>query len=214
MGFLRIPRFFAGQRIVKDDGAATNEFLRALNDTLANVQSAVNSIKKQTDDIEFSLQQAGIAITTAEEVRAELLAKSRADALKESWVDPNQVLSSDIDPDDAALRTITIADHTRRYGDGSSVEVTGASEAGLPAGALIFVYYDDQERTGGAVDYLFTTNEMDAVQGAGDSRHVVGYIVTPADGATDGTTGGGTTPSGVPPREGGYKAQQPILTHD
>lgn len=80
--------------------------------------------------------------------------------------------------DAGASATITISAHTRIYGDGSSVAVSGGSLTGRAYSTDYSIYYDDPTRAGGAVTYQSTTTPADAVQ-AGD-RHLVGVVTTPA----------------------------------
>jgi len=201
--FLKIARMIAGRRIVDPEtGNPTTDFLRAQNDSYANLEAAVNSIKQQTDDIQFSLQQAGIAITTAEEARALALAQSREASLVASYISPDGVLSSAVDTLDATKAMVTIANHTRKYGDGSSVAVTGSVIHGLNLAAFYYITYMDSARTGGAVTYLYTTDYLAA--GQGNDRHLVGSVATPGANALPSDPpidGGGTRPPGVGPRQ-------------
>lgn len=218
--FLKIATLLAGRAIVDPQtGNPRTDFLRALNDSFSNISSVVNQIKDQADNIELSLQRAGIALTTAQEVQAELAAKKRADSLTISYVDPTAILSSDVDPNDETKRTITIDDHSRIYGDGQTVEVTGATLAGLDQGTLYFIYYIDVDRMGSTdgrvVSYIATQNAGSAVQS--EDRHTVGSITTSGAATDNGdgtytppppTDGGGTTGPGIPNRESGYSRVQ------
>lgn len=202
--FVNVAIHVAGRAIVDpSSGAPTAEFLRALNDNVRNLKVAINQLAVVAEDIKASIEAAGIALTTAEAVRAELEQKVIADAVLTSYVEPNRILSSDIDPADSTLRTITIADHTRKYGDGQQASVTGSTLSGLAPGALYFVYYDDEDREGGAVSYVATMNSSQATQTR--TRHTVGSITTVAPDSSGPTTGGGTTGPGIPPKLNGYE---------
>ena len=73
---------------------------------------------------------------------------------------------------------IVISSHTRVYGDGTSVAVTGSTLSSQPYSTIIFIYYDQASRAGGSVSYTTTTNINDVAQ-LGD-RHSVASIETPA----------------------------------
>ena len=103
-------------------------------------------------------------------------------------------MTSEEDPADIPNITITIAAHTRHYGDGTTVEVDGGTLTGASASKQYFIYYDDEFRAGGAVTYQKTFVAADAVQDG--NRHTVGTIGTSSDGTATG--GGGTTGSGIP----------------
>ena len=82
------------------------------------------------------------------------------------------------------LGNVTIAAHRRYYGDGTSVAVDGGSLAtGELNPSVVFVYYDDTRRAGGAVTYEWSTTPP--VQAG--TRHVVGRVEIPAAGTQDGT---------------------------
>jgi hypothetical protein len=74
--------------------------------------------------------------------------------------------------------TIAISAHTRVYADGSSVAVNAGSVTGQPYATLVYIYYDQPTRTGGAVSYQATTSQSTGAQTG--SRHLVGQVLTPA----------------------------------
>jgi hypothetical protein len=88
---------------------------------------------------------------------------------------------------------IVISGHVRVYGDGRQVSVSAGTVSGLAYSTLYYVYYDQESREGGAVQYFATTSKALAVQ-AGD-RHFVGTVTTPAALAAD-TTGTQPEPPG------------------
>ena len=199
--FLRIARMIAGRAIVDPStGNPTTDFLRAQNDSYANLESTVNSIKQQADDIAFSLRQAGIAITNAADAKAIALQQGKEASLVTSYITPDGVLTAAVDSADSAKAMVMISNHMRKYGDGSSVAVTGSTLHGLTLGAIYYITYMDVARAGGAVTYLYTTDGLQA--GQGHDRHLVGTISTPGTTATPSdppTRGGGTRPPGVGP---------------
>lgn len=95
--------------------------------------------------------------------------------------------------------TIAIAAHDRVYSD-KSVSLSAGSLTGLPYSTDYWVYYDDPDRSGGAVTYVALDPSVDDPADAFNSpanpgRHNVGYITTPASGG-GGTGGGGAGPPG------------------
>lgn len=112
-----------------------------------------------------------------------------------SYVIGTAVLSA---ADVGTTATVTVAAHVRRYSDGD-VDVDAGTVTGLAFATGYFIYYDDSLRDGGAVTYAATVTANDALTSSDNpARHMVGYIMTPADGAAD-TGGGGATPPGWNP---------------
>ena len=199
-GYVRVAAHIAGRAIVDPTtGAPTADHLRQLNDNLRNIRVAIDQLATQADDIEASLLQAGIALTTAQEARdkantveANLDAKKADDALLNSYTSPVNILSATDAGDGTA--TVTVAEHSRIYGDGTSVAVAAGSITGLPLNAFFYVVYSDVERTGGSVAFSALTDPSQAGQSQG--QHLCGDIATPAAGGAD-SGGGGMTPRGV-----------------
>ena len=92
--------------------------------------------------------------------------------------------------------TVTISDHDRVYPD-KEVAVTGATITGLTPSTGYWLYYDDEDRAGGAVTWNVTTDFFTA-QNTPDTpyRHYGGFATTDVTGGT-GTTGGGSLPPGA-----------------
>ncbi len=194
MAKLKLSRFNLGQAIVDlKTGSATTAFLRWINDTVSTIGSAYNDLDQLVQDIAFSLQQSGIAIQTAQEAKAAAMASAREAALVNSYVDPSDAITTTLD---GTAGKITIADHTRRYGDGTSVSVIGGSITGLALSSQYYIFYLDPARTGGAVTYSATVDPSAAGQGV--DRHLVGGIVTPNAQGEGGGGGGTTRPPGIP----------------
>lgn len=102
--------------------------------------------------------------------------------------------------------TITISNHSRRYAD-KTVSVTGATLTSLTAETVYWIYYEDDDRSGGTVTYVATTDYDDAFPDVTNPfRHHVGFILTDVSGGS-GTTGGGSTPPGG----GGFDPYEPDL---
>lgn len=104
---------------------------------------------------------------------------------------------TDADPPDGLLQAddgeITIETHTRTYDDlDDPVSVTGDTLTGLTIATFYHVYYDDEDRAGGAVTYVATEDpEEAATSPTNPGRHYVGSIV-----ASAGNTAGGASPPG------------------
>lgn len=98
--------------------------------------------------------------------------------------------------------TITVSNHTRVYGDGSSVSVTGGTLTGRAYGTSYWVFYDQPSRAGGTVTYQSTTTYATAFPtNAHPDRHFVGAVTTP---------GAGVGPKdGLPARPPNYTGPQP-----
>lgn len=88
-----------------------------------------------------------------------------------------------------SLGNITIANHTRVYGDSAlnpTVSVTGSVLAtGAASGSVVRIYYVDAARAGGSVSYLFTVDPAPPVAQTGNN-HSVGAVTIPAAGSLDG----------------------------
>ena len=87
------------------------------------------------------------------------------------------------------LGNVTIANHTRVYGDPTlnpNRSVTGATiPTTATANQIVRVYYDDPTRVGGAVTYLYTIDPAAPPVQSGN-RHSVGAVEIPAAGTNDG----------------------------
>jgi len=196
--FLRIARFIAGNRIVDSTtGAPTTAFLRQLNDMVSNITSAVNSLKSTQDDLIATIEAAGIALTTAEAAHDLAIAQGKSASLIASYVDPASVLTSDVDPSDSTKARITIADHTRKYGDGTSVSVTGGTITGLLQATDYYITYMDTAFAGGTVTYEAQASYLTAAQDNPTGQHTCGDIMTVATSSSPPTTGPGTRPPGT-----------------
>lgn len=106
---------------------------------------------------------------------------------------PTSILTA---TDNGATATITVADHTRIYADGTTQAITGGSQSGLASGTNHAIYYDDATLADPAPTLVFTTTVTDAQAAAGEGRHFLGMIQTPAAGSGKTYTGGGAYPAG------------------
>ncbi|HEV2816712.1 MAG TPA: hypothetical protein VGW40_05775 [Allosphingosinicella sp.] len=186
---LRLGKLNMLDKLVDADGRPTKEFLRHLNDMAGSIQATVNDLVKT--EIELAVTT---ATTTA--VETDVAAAARLSALVHSYIDfTGTVLTAAVSPTDSSKAEITVASHTRIYGDGAHANVLGGALDLLDLGTEYFVYYEDAARAGGAVSFVATTNYLDANQ-IGD-RHVVGKITTPSGSGDPPIYGGGFRPWGA-----------------
>ena len=136
---------------------------------------------------------------TAEERDAVAAAAGRPAGYVQQLISTSSQTSVTVTATDTA---ITIGDHSRIYSD-KTVPVTGATittenDGATPIAAEMryYLYYDDAERSGGAVNWK-ATRTFFVAQTSGDTprRHYSGYITTDVAGG-NGTTGGGSLPAG------------------
>lgn len=108
---------------------------------------------------------------------------------------PTTILSATEDGVDV---TIEVLDHTRVYGDATTLAITGNATdgAGLLPETLYGCYYDDTTLEDTAPGFVFTTDLPEAQATAAPGRHWCGAILTPA--LASGTTieSGGAYPVG------------------
>jgi len=193
-GPIRIPNLQQSNPIVDREGRMTTEFARRLNDvlgqivTLLNAIGAIPEIQSQLSQLDnatqAALDAAALAQAAADGAAATTDATKREQALVNSYIEPDSVLT-------ASPTLITIAPHTRMYADGTSASVNGGTVIATGSGDTDYVSYVDPERDGGTVTYVVSTTPP--VQ-TGDT-HVVGAVLVPAAGTSDGGSG---------PRRPGY----------
>lgn len=109
---------------------------------------------------------------------------------------PTRVL---IASDDGAAATITVADHTRVYGDATTLAITGGAVSGLESDKSYAGYYDDATLVLAAPTFHFTQTIETAQSAAAAGRHFLGVIRTPVAASGDSRTGGGAYPAGSSP---------------
>lgn len=174
--FVRIPTLSQRNPAVDKDGRFTNVTIRTLNDALAQIVVAINAIADipAIQDALADLDAATAAAqAAADNANAAATETTNVTSLANSYVSGLTLTATDAGTD----ATITISAHSRVYGDGASVSVSGGSLTGLAYDTLYYIYYDQPSRAGGSVTYLSTTDASVAAQ-TGD-RHVVGSTTTP-----------------------------------
>lgn len=98
--------------------------------------------------------------------------------------------------DTGTTSDIVIDNHTRVYGDGSTLSITGATITGVPADTIVALYYDDDTLADTTPSFQYTTTYADAQAAAASGRHFLGFITTPAAGSSATRDGGGVYPLG------------------
>lgn len=162
------------QAIVDSEGRPTFFFQRAWEDLQQNVYEAIVSIpgiQELIDDAQAAADAANAAAVVANDAAVSAAAES---ALATSGASGLTITATDAGAD----ATITISAHTRVYGDGTTVAVSGGALTGLAYSTVYYVYYDDPTRAGGAVAYQTTTTQATAAQTG--ARHSLGAVTTPA----------------------------------
>ena len=195
-GPIRIPNLQQSNPIVDQQGRMTTEFARRLNDILGQIVTLLNAIallpeiQAQLANLDAATQAAldaaAAAQAAADGAAATTDAAKREQALVNSYIEPDTVLT-------ASPTTITIAAHTRMYADGTSAQVSSGTLAVTGPTDTDYVFYVDLTRMGGTVSYQVSTTPP--VQ-TGDT-HVVGAVQIPETGTVDGGEG---------PRRPGYVA--------
>jgi len=167
--------------IVSNNGTMTVAFGLDLARLIDGIESALNAQADLIAGIAAANAAAAAANSAAAvaEAAAETAQTVADDATSALGLQNSYVTGLTLSATDAGSNaTVTISAHTRVYGDGTSVSVTGGSLTAQPYSTTLWVYYDQASRAGGAVSYVATATQSVAVQN-GD-RHVVGAVITPA----------------------------------
>ena len=189
---------------IAQDGKPSQQFQTQWQFTMEKVEAAFLNLQEQIDLIALAQAAANAAQAAANAANAAaVLAYSAAVVAQDAATDVGEQSSLassgtsglTITATDAGANvTVTISAHTRVYGDGTSVAVTGGSITGLAYSTAYFLYYDDASRAGGAVTFLSTVTAATAAQSG--NRHSLGSVTTPAALAAP-VTGNRNLPAGV-----------------
>lgn len=194
---VRLDRLTTFERIVSNNGASSQYFQLYMQQVIEQIEDALNSVI-DAQNAAAAADAAAIAAnaaadnaqTAATTAQAAADGAGEASALATSGTSGLTITATDAGAD----VTITISAHTRVYGDGTSVAVSGGSLTGRPYSTDLYIYYDDATRAGGAVAYQSTISQSSAAQ-TGD-RHSLGAVRTPAAAAGP-VTGAPNLPPGV-----------------
>lgn len=193
---LRLDRLQRGDKLQGDDGVT--QFYQTLHQRMVEqIEQAFITQQEQIDAIAAAQAAADAANAAAAAADASATAAQaaadgagEASSLATSGTSSLTITATDVGAD----VTITISAHTRVYGDGTSVAVAGGSLTGRPYSTILYIYYDDATRAGGAVTYQTTTSQATAAQTG--VRHSLGAVTTPAAAAGP-VTGAPNLPPGV-----------------
>lgn len=183
-----LDRLTSFDQLLNTNGTPSLRFMVIWQETVEKIEEAFEALTTQVSDNSAIIARLVAAEAVAAAAAATAAETEAREALSQSYVNPTQVLTA------TSSGVVSIAAHSRIYGDGSSVSVNSGSVSGFGEGDYVTIYYDDAAREGGAVAYSGTTS---AVAQSGN-RHVVGSVTIPAAGA-------GTT-TGVSPTAPGYTA--------
>lgn len=164
-----------------------NEAVKAIEESFVEIETVLGIAEAAETAAENAQTAADAAQTAADSAQTSAESATGVTLVVGSGVDANPLSASDAGSD----ATITVANHSRIYSNGTTVAVTGASITGLAYSTKYYIYYDDPDRLGGAVSYQTTTSATTAAQ-TGD-RHLVGSITTPA------AAGGSVNGEYIPP---------------
>lgn len=185
----RLPRLNDKVSIVDRLFRPTAIFIRWWQSVVEKIEAAITALQDTVAAVAAAQAAADAANTAAAAADAAAVAAQTAadDATTVAALTASGVTGATITATDAGANvTVSITAHTRVYGDGTSVSVNAGSVLAQPYSTLVYIYYDDASRAGGAVTYLASTSQATAAQ-TGD-RHLVGQVLTPAAaaGPTDG----------------------------
>jgi len=154
------------------DGRPTAQMQVHWQRTMEAIETAFQALTGQVADLSGIVAQIQAANDLASAANATAVSTKATIDIANSFTNPTSVVSA------SNTGTITIAAHSRVYGDGTTVSVNAGSLSGFTSGQYVTVFYDDAARAGGAVTYEATTN---AVAQSGN-RHIVGQATIPAVG--------------------------------
>lgn len=186
---LKLPRFERTVPLVNDQGKPTETFHIWWQSVVDNLETAFNNLESAVLDIAAAQAAAEAAQAEAEVAQAEAEVAKRNDKISASFMEPTSVLTASDAGSDA---TVSVLAHTRYYGDGTSVAVTGGTITGLAYETEYFIYYDDTTTADTTPTFQSTTDVLIAQPNQTAGRHFVGSVTTPASGGGD--TGGGGSP--------------------
>lgn len=161
---------------------------RYWDSTMSEIEKTLNAILA-IPAIEEALKNLDEAVANANDAAAAANAAANSAKQNESLV--NSYITAFTAPLISADSSgvVTIANHTRVYGDSSlnpsRTVVGGTISTGAASGSIVRVYYSDPSRAGGSVAYLFTVDPATPMA-QGGNIHSIGAVAIPATGTGDG----------------------------
>jgi hypothetical protein len=169
--------------------AAIETLQTEMSDRIAEITQLQNDMLDRITEIEAAQAAADAAQASANTVHT-------TDKISVSATVPSTILNAFDAGTDA---TITVAAHTRIYGDGTTVTVgSPVNITGLAYSTTYAVYYDDPTTSTTSPSYVATNILSHAQANYASGRHFVGQVSTPASGGGS-TSGGNSPPSGGGP---------------
>lgn len=178
---LRLDRLMRDVAITENNGRPTLQYQAAEQRKIEQIEIAFLNLEEQVALIAAAQEAANAANLAAVAANDAAVAAQGAadDAASVSQLTTSGVSGLTLTATDAGANvTITVSAHTRVYGDGTSVAVSGGSITGLAYSMAFYIYYDDALRAGGAVTYQATTSQATGAQTG--NRHALGAVTTPA----------------------------------
>lgn len=178
---IRLDRLLRFDRVADANGMASGDLQAKWQRVMEEIESSVNAVidAQNAADAANAAAAAADAAAAAADAAATAAQTAAETAAADSSLASSGVTGLTMTATDAgASATITISGHTRIYGDGTSVSVTGGSITGLAYSTEYWIFYDQSSRVGGVVTYQATASPATAAQ-TGD-RHSLGAVTTPA----------------------------------
>lgn len=188
---LKLPRLRNGAPIAREDGTPTTEFTRRIDEIITQIESNLNDVlsaqaaaaaaQGAANTAQAAANTAAIAAaaaqTAADNAQGASDDAATLQALQASGVDETTVITAH---DAGSNVTVSVNAHTRYYGDGTNASVSGGSVTGLAYNTLVYIFYDDAARAGGAVTYQASVSSANVQPSVTNpDRHYVGSVMTP-----------------------------------
>lgn len=196
----RLPRLPDSFAIVTSSFKPTALFIRwwqsvvqKIEEALAALEGAIAAVAAAQAAADNANAAAAVATAAAADAQDATDAVTRENNLVNSYVDGTPPILTATDA--GANVTIAVAAHTRVYGDGSTLAITGGNVTGQAYSVpKLYIYYVDATRADTTPTFLATTDPTVAAQ-TGDT-HLIGSTPTPAAAAPP-ETGDSVAPPGI-----------------
>ena len=188
-----LNKLYGPEQLTNPNGTPTRRLMGIWQEAMDKIEEAFAALSQQVADNTTLLNQIAAAQALAQAANDNAETVNSRTSLADSYTNPASVGTYD------NTGAVTIAAHSRVYGDGTSVAVDGGSVSGFTAGQYVTVYYVDAGREGGAVTYQGTTN---AIAQTGDV-HIVARGTIPAAGNPPAEGSSPSAPGYTPPSSGG-----------
>jgi hypothetical protein len=184
-----LDRLAQFDQLLNRDGTPSVRFMTIWQFMCEQIEASFGAQQDQITDLTAIVSRLNNVETQAQAAVDTAAATAATVELTNSWAEGLTLTP-------ATSGTITISAHSRYYSATNFVAVNSGSVSGFAANDLVYIYYDDTARAGGAVSYQATTGLV-AQEGA---RHIVGQAQIPPSGAVA-VEGVGAYPPGYFPPE-------------